>query len=43
MSLLQTEQITLVDESEMIMTQEERNIDQKMIAVACDALYDTTL
>jgi hypothetical protein len=40
--LLQTEQGTLVDESGMIRTQLGSTVDQKMIAVAWDALYDTT-
>jgi hypothetical protein len=36
------EQRTLVDESGMIRTQMGSTIDQKMVAVAWDALYDTT-
>jgi hypothetical protein len=40
--LLQPEQGTLVDESGVITTQMESTIDQKMIAVAWDALCDTT-
>jgi hypothetical protein len=41
-SLLQLEQITLVDESEMIRTQMGSTIVQLMVAVACGALYDAT-
>jgi hypothetical protein len=41
--LLQPEQITVLDESEMITTQMESTTDQKMVAVTWDALYDTTL
>jgi hypothetical protein len=40
--LLQPEQRTLVDESGMIRTQMGITIDQKMVAVAWNALYDTT-
>jgi hypothetical protein len=41
-SLLQPEQRALVDESRMIITQMGNRIDQKMVAVAWNALYDTT-
>jgi hypothetical protein len=40
--LLQPEQRTLVDKSGMIRVQMGSTIDQKMVAVAWDALYDTT-
>jgi hypothetical protein len=40
--LLQPEQRTLVDKSGMIRAQMGSTIDQKMVAVAWDALYDTT-
>jgi hypothetical protein len=36
------EQRTLVDELGMIRTQMGSKIDLKMVALACDALYDTT-
>jgi hypothetical protein len=36
------QQETLVDESRMIRTQTGSTINHKMIAVAWDALYDTT-
>jgi hypothetical protein len=42
MSLLQLEQRTLRDEFGMIITQLGSTIDQKMVAVAWDALYNTT-
>jgi hypothetical protein len=41
--LLQPEQGTLADEAGMIRTQMESTIDKKMVAVAWDGLYDTTL
>jgi hypothetical protein len=41
MCLLQREQRILVDESGMIRTQMGSTIDQKMVAVAWDAWYDT--
>jgi hypothetical protein len=41
--LLQPEQITLLDESGKIGTQMGSTIDQKMVAVAWDALYNTSL
>jgi hypothetical protein len=42
MSLLQPKQRTQVDESGMIRTEMGSTVDQKVIAVAWDALYDTT-
>jgi hypothetical protein len=42
-SLLQPEHRTLVHELGMIRTQMGGKIDQKMVAAAWDALYDTTL
>jgi hypothetical protein len=42
MSLLQPEQRTLMDESGMITTQMGSTVDQKMVAVAWGALYETT-
>jgi hypothetical protein len=42
-SHLQPEQRNLLDESTMIRTQMGDTIDQKMVAAAWDALYDTTL
>jgi hypothetical protein len=41
--LLQPEQRTLLDESGKIGTQMGSTIDQKMVAVAWDALYNTSL
>jgi hypothetical protein len=41
-SLLHPEQRILVDESGMIITEMGSTIDQKMVAVAWDALYNTT-
>jgi hypothetical protein len=40
--LLKPKQLTLVDESGIIRNQMESTIDQKLVAVAWDALYDTT-
>jgi hypothetical protein len=42
MSVLQPEKRTLVDESGMNRTQKGSTVDQKTVAVAWDALYDTT-
>jgi hypothetical protein len=42
MSLLQPKQKTPVDESGMIRTEMGSTVDQKVVAVAWDALYDTT-
>jgi hypothetical protein len=42
-SLLQPEQKTVVDESGMIRTHMGSTVDQKMVAIEWDALYDTTL
>jgi hypothetical protein len=41
-SLLQSEQRTVMDVSGNIRTEMGSTIDQKMVAVTCDALYDTT-
>jgi hypothetical protein len=41
--LLKPEQGALVDGSEIIRTQMGSTTDQKMVAVVCDAWYDTTL
>jgi hypothetical protein len=41
--LMQPEQRYLLNESEMIRTQMGRTIEQKMVAFAWNALYDTTL
>jgi hypothetical protein len=40
--VLKPEQTTLVDGSGMIRTQMESTIDQKMVIVGWDALYETT-
>jgi hypothetical protein len=40
--MLQPQHRTLVDESGIIITQVGSRIDKKMVAVAWDALYDTT-
>jgi hypothetical protein len=41
--MLQPEQRTLVDELGMIRTQMGSTVDQNLVAVAWDVLYDTTL
>jgi hypothetical protein len=41
--LLQPEQRSLVDESGMVRTQMGSTVDQKVVAVAWDALYETSL
>jgi hypothetical protein len=41
-SLLQLQQRTLVDETGMIRTEMGNIIEEKMVAAAWDALYDTT-
>jgi hypothetical protein len=43
MFLLQQEQRTVVDESGIIRTEMGSTVDQKMVAAAWDALYNTTL